>query len=199
MPTRVARDRDLRGLVRLALPHHERSLEGVERVRVLAGVEVLPAEVVEERPGPVGGRLGGLRELDPAPRPREHPVPVARRERAHVRCVAREPVLAGLLRSGEGRLEERQRGGLVAARAAEATALQVDADPRPGTGVALRRRLVEEAIARVEALAQPLDARQLRERLGAKRAEAPLGAVEVAEVPVRTQRVHQLPVVEKCW
>ena len=63
----------------------------------------------------------------------------------------------------------------------------------------LLRRLVEQAIALVEALAETLDARELRQRLRAERTEALLGAVEVVEVPVRAQRIHQRPVVEKCW
>ena len=44
--------------------------------------------------------------------------------------------------------------------------------------------LVEEPVALVEALAQALDPRELRQRLRAQGPEARLGGVEVVEVPV---------------
>ncbi len=105
-------------------------------------------------------------------------------ERAHVCGVAREPVLAGLQRRGERRFEERQRGRLVAARAPEPPALEIDPDPDPR--VVLLRGLVEQAVALVEALPKPLDPGQLCQRLGPQRAEAARGRVEVVEVPVST-------------
>ena len=98
--------------------------------------------------------------------------------------VAREPVLACLQRRGERRLEERQRRRLVAARAPETPALEIDPDPDPG--VVLLRGLVEQAVALVEALPEPLDPGQLCQRLGAQRTEAAGGRVEVVEVPVGT-------------
>ena len=52
----LARVLDRGRVVRILLADRERALEGVERLLVLLGVEVLPAEVVEERPSPVGGR-----------------------------------------------------------------------------------------------------------------------------------------------
>ena len=113
-----------------------------------------------------------------------------------MRGVAREPVLPGLDRLRERRLEERQRGLLVPARAAKPPALELDADPDPGV---LLDDLVEEPVALLEAVAQPFHPRQLRQRLGAQRPEARLGRVEVVEVPERTQRIAHRPVVEKCW
>ena len=126
-----------------------------------------------------------------------NPVLVGRGERAHVRGVAGEPVLPGLERLRERGLEERQRRLLVAARAAKAAALELDAD-RGRAGVLLDD-LVEQPVALLEAVAQPFHPRQLRQRLGAQRPEARLGRVEVVEVPERAERIAHRPVVEKCW
>ena len=113
-----------------------------------------------------------------------------------MRRVAGEPVLAGLDRRRERGLEQRQRRLLVAARAAKAAALEVDADADARIVLV---DLVEQPVAFLEALAQTLDARQLRQRLRSQRTEARLGRVEVVEVPERAERIAHRPVVEKCW
>ena len=94
----------------------------------------------------------------------------------------------------------RSKSGSAAARSpaerAQPAALEVDADPDARV---VLRHLVEQPVALLEVLAQPLHARELRQRLRPQRAEARLGRVEVVEVPVRAQRVAHRPVVEKCW
>ena len=82
-------------VLRVALARGECPLERGERLLVLARVEVLPAEVVQQRAEPVGGGLGGLGELDAPLRPGDEAVAIGRGERAHVRRVGGEPVLAG--------------------------------------------------------------------------------------------------------
>ena len=179
----------------VAQPHVERALERVERLLVLAGVEELPAEVVQQRAEPVRRGLRGLGELDAAVRPGDEPRAVRRRERAHVRRVAGKPVLPGLACCRERGLEERYSRVLVPARAAQSAALEVDADADARN---VLHDLVEEPVAFLEAVAQAFHARQLRQRLGAKRTEALLGRVEVVEVPEWAERIGHLPVVEKC-
>ena len=112
-----------------------------------------------------------------------------------MRGVAGEPVLPGVHCSRERALEERQRSLLVARRAAQPAALEIDAnaDTRIVVG-----DLVEQTVATVVVLAQTLHARELGQRLRPQRAEAPLGRVEVVEVPEWSQRVAHRPEVEKC-
>ena len=58
--------------------------------------------------------------------------------------------------------------------------------------------LVQQPVALGEVVAQPLHPRKLRQRLGAQRAKASLGRVEVVEVPEWSERIAHRPVVEKC-
>lgn len=188
---------DCGGVLRIAQADLERPLEGIERLLVLASIEVLPAEVVQQRAYPVRGGLGAAGELEPAVRPGHEAVAIIGGKRAHVRGVAGEPVLARVYRSGVCTLEERQRGVLVTRRAAEAPTLEVDPDPDAGMVI---RDLVEQPLAGREVSPQPLDARELRQRLGAQRAKAALALVQVVEVPLGAEQVHcHRPVVEKCW
>src|SRR4051794_36135666 len=50
----------------IALAHLECALEGLERGFMVAGLEVVPAEVVQQRAGPVRGIRLRLAELEPA-------------------------------------------------------------------------------------------------------------------------------------
>jgi hypothetical protein len=112
-----------------------------------------------------------------------------------MRGVAREPVLPRLDRGLERPLEERQRRLLVAGRAAEPAALEIDAD---ADARILLVDLVQQAIARGVVLTQPLYTGELRQRLGPQGAKARLGRVEIVEVPEWSERVGHRPVVEKC-
>ena len=190
----LARVLDRGRVVRIPLPNFA-PLESLERRLVLLGVEVLPAEVVEQRPCPVRGGLRPVGELQPAFRPGDEAVAIGRRERGHVRGVGREPVLARLDRRREGALEERQRRLPVAAGATQPAAFEVDADPDARV---LLCHLVQQPVARLVVLAQPLHPRELRQRLRPQRAEPGLGRVEIVEVPECSQRVAHRPVVEKC-
>ena len=184
-------------VLRVALAHLERPFEELERLLVLAGVEVLPAEVVQERPGPVRRRPPTC-SASSSPRFVQATKP-SRSGAASAHMCAASPASqssARLDRRREGALEERQRRLLVAARAAEAAALEVDADAHARVVVG---DLVEQPVAFVVALAQPLHARELGQRLRTQRAEARLGRVEVVEVPERAERIAHRPVVEKCW
>ena len=113
-----------------------------------------------------------------------------------MRGVAGEPILARSDGGRERALEERQRRLLVAGRAAEPAALEVDAD---ADARIVLRHLVQQPVARGVVLAQPLHACELGQRLRPQRLEAGLGRVEVVEVPERAQGVAHRPVVEKCW
>ena len=96
LPDRVTRDLDGRRVRRIALPRSERAFEGVERELELAGLVVLPAEVVEERPEPVRGVVVELGEPDSSLRPVDDVVTVRGDERDHVRCVGGDEVLTRL-------------------------------------------------------------------------------------------------------
>ncbi len=77
LPDRVARDLDGRGVRRIAFARSQRTFEGVERRLEIAGLVVLPPEVVEERPEPVRRVVVELGELDSSLRPVEDVVTVA--------------------------------------------------------------------------------------------------------------------------
>ena len=109
--------------------------------------------------------------------------------------VAGKPVLPGLACCRERGLEEPQRRVLVPARAAQSAALELDADPDARI---VLDDLVEQPVAFLEPVAQAFHPRQLRQRLGAERAKALLGRVEVVEVPEWAKRIGHRPVVEKC-
>ena len=83
----------------------------------------------------------------------------------------------------------------LAGDAAHMAALEIDAD---ADSRIVLGHIVEQAIATVIVLAQTLHARELSQRLRPQRAEAPLGRVEVVEVPEWSQRVAHRPEVEKC-
>ncbi len=104
---RVARDLDRAGVRGIALARPERALERVERGLEIAGLVVLPAEVVEERPEPVRGVVVELGELDSSLRPVEEVVAIRGDERDHVCRVGRDEVLTRLERKCERGLEER--------------------------------------------------------------------------------------------
>src|SRR5213593_3228959 len=83
--------------------HLESPLEELERVLVLAGVEARPAEIVEQRPRPVGGYRLSLAEIESALRPLLHRRAIVRHgESAHVSSVSGEVVLARITRTREG-------------------------------------------------------------------------------------------------
>ena len=117
--------------------------------------------------------------------------------RGHVRRVGGDEALAGRDRLVEGRFEERQRGGRIAAGPEHAAPLELEPRPRhrrPGK----RRGVVEECIRLGEPVAQPRDASELRQHLGAAvvvglgvelLTEPLLRGVEVAEVPQRPEPI----------
>src|SRR5262245_50051178 len=111
----VLRPGDADGVLRIALPRLQRALEQLERPLVLALLRVGPAQVVEERAGPVRGVRLAVAELDAALRPLLLQLEVVDRDRAHVRGVAGEVPLLRLLGAAIRRLEERERGLGVAA------------------------------------------------------------------------------------
>ncbi len=113
-----------------------------------------------------------LGEPDTSLRPVEEVVPVARGERDHVCRVGRDEVLMLLERQRVRRLEERPGRCRVAARSADASALEVDTrgdDPRVATEGS---GLVQQGVSRLEVAAQAADARELREDLGAPASDA---------------------------
>ena len=118
---------------------------------VLAGVEVRPAEIAEQRPRPVGGYRLSLAEIESALRPLIHRRAIVRHgESAHVSSVSGEVVLARITRTREGCFEQRQSPFRIAAGAQLPTTLEVDAHLRDGARSDLRFRLLEQAIASVE-------------------------------------------------
>jgi hypothetical protein len=89
-----------------------------EGVLALAGVEVRPAEIVEQWPRPVGSFRLPLAEVETALCPFLHHGAILRRgERAHVSSVSGEEVLARGARIAKGCFEERQSPVGIAARA----------------------------------------------------------------------------------
>jgi hypothetical protein len=202
---RVPDDLDLGPPPREPLAGAQRLLERGQRRLVLAGLGVLPAEIVEQRPEPVRDLrvLRRLREVDASRRPRAEALAVGGGERRHVRGVGGQRELVSLERGGEGRFEERTRGVRVAARAQHPPTLE--GNPRPGGGARSGEllRLVDEAAAVLEASAEPFDPRELRQDLRPRRPgllpreklpETLLRRVEVVEVPERAEAVcHRRP------
>ena len=184
-------------LLGLALARPQRALERIERELEVAGFVVLPAEVVEERPEPVRGVVVQLGELDPSLRPVDEAVAVAlRRARPCARRRRRRSAARASSAQREGGLEERTRRLRIAARAAQAAALEIDRVRDRGLSPP---RLVasSRSVARLEVAAEPAHARELRHDLCAAgvgllrvelRPETPLRGVEIVEVPERSQR-----------
>ena len=156
---------------------------------MLAGLEVLPAEVVEERPGPVRRSLGRLGELDPALRPGEHRRPgparrartcVRRRRRASPRRPSRAAAKADS-KSGKAAalspLERRRRPRSRSTRIRTRGSSSCAASSSRRSPSSKRSRSPSTRASCVSASAP-------------QRAEAAGCRVEVVEVPVRTQRVH---------
>ena len=90
---RVPRDLDGRRVRRVALSRTQRPLEGIEGECVVGCFVVLPAEVVEQRPEPVGGAFALLREVDSSLRPGDEALAIGCGERGHVRGVGGDEVL----------------------------------------------------------------------------------------------------------
>ena len=166
-------------------------LEHRERFVVFASFVEHPAEVVQERSAPVGGRRLLLAEFDPAGRPGTEVLVVGGRERRHVCGVGGEVVLACSDGSFEGSHEQRVGSGRVAARPQHPSALEQHSDLDDRAPGAEAGRLVEQLPAAGEGTAQPLDARELREHLSPTRvvgltvklfAEPALATVEVAKI-----------------
>jgi hypothetical protein len=110
----LARERGRLCVRRITAVRLEGSLEHRERRFVVAGLEVVPAEVVLERPRPVRGVGLGLGEREPALGPLDHPVRVG--DRDHVGRVAGKEVELRVECVLERRLEQRHRHGSLAAR-----------------------------------------------------------------------------------
>ena len=203
---RVARYLDRCGMFRLTLARVQRLLESVERGLQLAGLVVLPAEVVEEWPEPVRGGLAFLSQLDPPFRPGDQAVAIGSCERGHVRCVRGDEVLPRSERSREGRLEVWQRRAtLVPARAPPSTALELDSSERNLTVTRKGDRLVDRGVAGCKFSPKSRDAGELRENLSAPLVgallgelalQSRLGRVEVVEIPQRSQPVVHIRSVE---
>ena len=194
LPDGVAGKRDRLRVPGILLAGGERTLERGQRFRVLAGLVVLPAEVVQQRPEPVPRVVARLRERDAALRPRHVLVPAWGGERRHVRRVARQEAVARLERERVRRLEERERTLGVPARAVQPAPLEVDPHPRPELTGGLGLRLLDEPLPRLEVATESLDARELRQDLCPagcggllveRLTEAALRRVEVGEVPER--------------
>ena len=169
-PTRVARDLDRRRRSRdRARARRERALECVERGLELAGLVVLPAEVVEQRSQPVRGTVVQLGELEATAGPADDVVSVGGDERDHVRRVGCDEVLPLLERPRESRLEQRTGSAGIAVRPAKAPAFEVETSADDGCATLDRRRLVEQGISRGEVASEARDARELRQDLGAAR------------------------------
>src|SRR5262249_33522144 len=198
----VAGERDRLPFLRISLSCPARTAERRERGLVLARLVLVPAQVVEERSEPVGGRLVLVRDLDPPRRPLREAGAVGRGEGDHVRRVRGDEVAAVLERGRERGLEERPSLARVPARTEETPSLEVD--PRLGDGAVPgeRLRLADQLLALVEPVAETLDPRQLRQHLratcarvlgGQLRLQALLASVEVAEIPKRTEPVGHGP------
>jgi hypothetical protein len=195
---RVAGERNRVRVGRVPLALVEGALERDERSRGLLRLEVLPAEVVEQRPEPVASRRLCLGDLDPTLGPSDEAGPVRGCERGHVSRVDGKEVRAGFRRPRKCRLEEREGGLGVAVGSAKAAALEIDPYARPGSVPSELPSVREEALPLLEAAAEPFDAGELAENLGARRvvrllgeagAEAALRAFQVVEVPVGAKPV----------
>ena len=161
----VAGDLDRASLLRFALACLERALECVERELVFAGVVVLPAEVVEQRAGPVRGGLVLFAELDPALVQSTKPSRSGATSAAMCAASAAMKYSSAAERRFERRLEERTSGFLVAARASQPSALEVDASAsvrarrrralRPRRGARRLRRTRRAARRRARAASAP--------------------------------------------
>jgi hypothetical protein len=84
-----------------------------------------------------------------------------------VRRVGCDEGSIGGARCAKRRLEERKRSFTVPARAAQPSSFEVDSRRRKLARPGEARRLVEDLVSRVEVLAQPVDACELGECLGA--------------------------------
>src|SRR5207244_7839842 len=116
----------------------------------------------------------------------------------HVRRVTGEVALAGFDRAGERPLEQRERSLRVAAGAVHPATLELETDVRDRVVAGERLRLVENLRAILEVPAQPFDACELRQDLGAAcigrllielLPKPILARVEVIEVPQWPQAV----------
>ena len=169
-------------------------------MRVLAGVEVRPTEIVEQGTRPVGGCRFPLAEVEPALRPLLHRLAiVGHREGAHVCSVSGEVVLARVTRKRKRCFEERQGAFGIPTRPQLPAALEVDAHLRNGTRSGKSFRLLQQAIAGIEVIPQTLDSRKLRQDLRAPsvlwlviqlRAKSLLGRLQIVEIPQGAQTVR---------
>src|SRR5207245_10961155 len=102
------------------------------RLCICPAIHVSAAEVVEQWCQSVRDlRIGaGFGDCGPPLCPRQHAFAIWRGEGSHVGGVGGQVLLAGLLRDLECGLEQWERASAVAARAAQAAALQVDPDAR---------------------------------------------------------------------
>ena len=179
---RLARVLDRGRVPGIAQAHLERPLERLERLLVLAGVEVLPAEVVQQRAEPV---------RRPPPRSSASSIPrfvhstkPSRSGAASAHMCAASPASQSSPASTAWRRRIRRAAAPPPCRPPTAAAGR--ARGRRGCGRADRRPfdLVEQASPASKLPTQPFDARQLRQRLRSQGTEARLGRVEVVEVPV---------------
>ena len=140
-----------------------------------------------------------LAELEPALRPLLGRFEVVDGDRAHVQRVTREEVLTVVGGAGEGRLEERQCRGRVAARTQLSAALEVDPDLCNLARACERLGFLEQPLTSVEVVPQAFHTCQLRQNLGAARvrrltvelfAQTAFASVEVVEVPERPKAIH---------
>ena len=146
----VARDLDRPGLVRLALARAECALERVERGLVVAGLVVLPAEVVEERAEPSTRRASCV-SASSIPRLVQSTKPSrsGADERDHVRRVGCDEVLLG--REGAARRPTRRADAPLRDRRSSAGAVRARgrcAPWRRRSRPRERLRLVDERVAR---------------------------------------------------
>jgi hypothetical protein len=118
-----------------------------------------------------------------------------------VRGVGCDEVLVLLERRCVRRLEERAGRARIAARAAEAPSLEVDAGGDDAAPAAEHGRFVEECVSRVEVASKPAQPRELREYLGASlvellrielRPQSSFRRFEIVEVPERSKPVVHL-------
>ena len=140
-----------------------------------------------------------LAEVEPALRPLLGRFEVVDGDRAHVQRVTCEVVLTVLGGAGEGRLEERQCRGRVAAGTKHSAAFEVDPELRNLARARERLGFLEQPLTRVEVVAQAFHTCQLRQDLGAARvrrltielfAQTAFASVEVVEVPERPKAIH---------